>query len=38
MVVEASKGQQIALGAGSEAIVRSGEATAISVYMEDLLM
>ncbi|NLK68902.1 MAG: hypothetical protein GX283_07050 [Clostridiaceae bacterium] len=30
VVVEASKGQQIALGAGSEAIVRSGEATAIS--------
>lgn len=29
-VVEASKGQQIVLGAGSEAIVRSGEATAIS--------
>ena len=30
VVVEASKGQIIVLGAGSEAIVRSGETTAIS--------
>lgn len=30
MVVEATKGQVVVLGAGSEIIVRSGETTAIS--------